>query len=219
MAEMIIAEHGGSLRTFNGRQAHENGWLPLSKAQRMMHHEGSAQESYLLRTECDPNVEFAISESRTLRATHPVTFEYTNDVEERMTNGRTLITEIKSDERQLRDPDYAMKLEIVEEIYRRIDIDFQVVLADEIFENRHHRKNVELFSSRRFVHIDRLHIGRLEAHAIKTGGQSTYRDLADALVPGNCVQGRAIVQGLLVRRRVTMNLTKLIHDGTLAMIV
>jgi hypothetical protein len=219
MAQMTIAEHGGSLRTFNGKQAHENGWLPLSKGQRMMHYEGSAQESYLLRTECDPDVEFAISESRTLRATHPIAFEYTNDVEERMTNGRTLITEIKSDERQLQDPDYAMKLEIVEEIYRRIDIDFQIVLAEDIFENRHHRENVELFSSRRFVHIDRIHIRRLEAHAMKTGGQSTYGDIAEALVPGNRVQGKALVQGLLIRRRVTIDLTQLIHDGTQAMIV
>lgn len=215
MGEMIVCRDGGSLRTFNGRQAHENGWWPSFKRRRLQHWQGSAQRAALMSAECDFNVNWAQTEARRF---HFIIgnrwYEYTCDLEIDMVDAPTEIVEVKRDDRALEDPDYRLKLAGVEEICRRIGMRFRIVMADEIFTGRHHRDNVELFASRRFAAVDRDHLHRLENHAIKHGRVSTYGEVAAVLDPRCPARGKAVLQALTIRRRVEIDLTRLLTDHT-----
>ena len=209
MGEMIVRVDGGSLRTFNGRQAHENGWWPSRKRARLQHWEGSAQRNAMMLAECGFDVNWAQTEARRFHfALGGRWRDYTCDLEVDMFDAPTEIWEIKRDDRALEDPDYRLTLAGVDEICRRVGMRFRIVMADEIFTGRHHRDNVELVASRRFVDVGPQHLRRLDAFAIGRGRQTTYGELAEALEPGWESRGRAIVQGLVVRRRVEIDLTR-----------
>lgn len=215
MGEMFVRSDGGSLRTFSGRLAHENGWWPGFKRRRLQHWQGAAQRNALMLAEVSHGVNWAQSEGR--RFHFPLGGRwrgYTSDLEVDMFDAPTEIWEIKRDDRALDDPDYRLTLAGVDEICRRIGMRFRIVMADEIFANRHHRDNVELFASRRFVSIGPEHLRRLDAFAIGRGRETTYGELAEALEPGWRTRGMAIVQGLVARRRVEIDLTRRVIGRT-----
>jgi len=154
MAEMTVRADGGSLRTFSGRMAHENGWWPSFKRRRLQHWQGSAQRNAMMFAECTHGVDWAQTEARRFRFHLDGRWrEYTCDLEVDMFDAPTEIWEVKRDDRALEDPDYRMTLAGVDEICRRIGMRFRIVMADEIFASRRHRDNVELVASRRFVGI------------------------------------------------------------------
>lgn len=214
-AEMYVSPDGGSLRWFDGAQAHETGWFPSWKRGRLQHWEGITQKHTLLKAECDWNVLWAQSESRRFRFMLDGRWrEYTCDVEIHFADGTTQIIENKADERSLRDPEYRLTLAGVGEICRRVGFDFQIVMADEVFVNRHHRRNVELFASRAFATVRPVHVRRLEAFAIEQGSVTTYDRLVKLMEPDFAPAGIAVVQAFTVRRRVQIDLTDHIHEHT-----
>jgi hypothetical protein len=220
MAHMYMARHGGSLRTFTGNLAHENGWWPSYKRRRLQYWEGMTQRAYLLRCEVDPDVEWAQSERR--RFEFPLegrVRRYTCDVEVRKTDGSTEIIELKRDERDLQDEDYRLTLAGVAEICRRCGWTFKIVLAPEIFISHHHRDNVELFQSRRFARVGPEHIRRLDSFALRNGQTSTYGELAEVLEPEFTPAGMAVLQALLVRGRINIDLTMPLFHETPVQIV
>lgn len=214
MANMYVTAHGGSLRTFTGNLAHENGWWPSYKRRRLQYWEGMTQRAYLMRCEVDPEVEWAQSERR--RFEFPLDGRmrrYTCDVEVQKTDGSIEIIELKRDERDLENEDYRHTLAGVAEICRRCGWTFKIVLAPEIFVSRHHRDNVELFQSRRFARVSPDHVRRLDSFVLKWGQASTYGELAEVLEPGFAPAGMAVLQALLVRRRINIDLTQpLFHE-------
>lgn len=214
-AEMLVCRNGGSLRRFDGAQAHETGWFPSFKRGRLQHWEGLTQLHTLQKAECDWNVLWAQSEARRFRFMIDGRWrEYTCDVEMHLVDGTIQIIENKADERSLRDPDYRLTLAGVSEICRRIGYEFKVVMGDEVFENRHHRRNVETFASRRFTKVAPRHIRVLEAEALNNGPETTYGRLASLMEPKSASAGRAVVQALTVRRRVNIDLTDHVYDHT-----
>ena len=214
MGEMIVSTHGGSLRTFNGGLAHECGWWPSRKARRLQHWQGTTQLMGIRKAETDFGALSLQSEARRFRFFYGRWREYTCDLEIVRADGPDEIIEFKRDDRDLENEDYAITLACVAEICRRVGLVFRIVTADELFIDRHHRRNVELFASRRFVRVEPRHVRRLEAHAIATGGTSTYVDLARAIEPEWFVKGQAIVQGLVCQRRVEIDLTRRITTDT-----
>lgn len=215
MCTMIRAERGGALRTFNGGLWHENGWHMSRKAGRLLHWEGETALWQLLASDTDDRVAKLNTES--------VAFEvvldgqirwYTIDVEQIDPSGRITLLEMKRTDRDLDDPDYRLKLAYVREVCRRCGIAFRVVFRDEIFRSLVHRRNVSLFASRGFVRLDEHHLHVLADHRRSTGGDTTYGELAEALVPGHAASGRALVQGMLVRRLLRMDLTVRLHDAS-----
>jgi hypothetical protein len=220
MGDMFVTEHGGSIRTFTGNLAHENGWWPSFKRRRLQYWEGMTQRAYLLRCEVDAQVDWAQSEAR--RFEFPLggrRHRYTCDVEVRKADGSTEIIELKRDEYDLADVDYRLTLAGVAEICRRCGWTFKIVLAREIFAGRQHRENVELFQSRRFAHVGREHLRRLDDFAYRHGQESTYGELADALEPNFAPAGKAVLQALLVRRRINIDLTEPLYDETPVQII
>ena len=214
-AEMFVSADGGSLRWFDGAQAHETGWFPSWKRGRLQHWEGLTQKLSLLKAECDFEVLWAQTEARRFRFMLDGRWrEYTCDLEIQLANGTTQIIENKADERSLRDPDYRLTLAGVNEICRRVGFQFHVVMRDEIFASRHHRRNVELFASRGFATVTPRHIRILEALANKGGPHTTYGHLSALLEPEFVPAGKAIVQALAVRRRVQIDLTDHLTNHT-----
>jgi len=213
MGHMFVTEHGGSIRTFTGNLGHENGWWPSFKRQRLQYWEGMSQRAYLMAREVDHNTRWAQSEA--VRFEFPLEGRwrrYTSDVKVQMIDGSIAIVEIKRNVRDLDDEDYQLTLAGVAEICRRCGWSFRIVFADEIFASRHHRDNIELFQSRRFARVGPEHLRRLEAFAMLQGQDSTYGDLAEVLEPDFPPAGKAVLQALLIRRRVQMDLTSLLHE-------
>lgn len=215
MGEMIMEADGGSLRTFTGDRAHENGIWPSWKRRRVQHWEGTAQRYALLAAECDFTVAWAQTEPCLLR--FPILdewFDWYADMWVSRVDGPDELWEIKRDERQLEDPGYRLKLAGADEICRRIGMRFRLVMADEIIENRFHRNNLETFAARRFVSISPEHTRRFESFAIQNGPDTTYGQLANVIDPGCPARGAAVIQGLTVRRRVEIDLRQLLTNRT-----
>jgi hypothetical protein len=214
MGSVIFAEDGGSLRTFSGGLSHECGWWPGFKTHRLQHWEGIAALDFLVEAESNPRVEWAQSEGIAFRFfLSPRWHYYTADMDVRM-DGVRHVVEIKRTDADLKDPEYRLKLAAVAEICRRCGWIFRVVLADEIYMNRHHRSNAERFAMRRFAKVGDHHLRRLEAHAMNCGTGMTYSQLVCALEPGHFGFGESIVQALTVRGRIEIDLTSRIVDDT-----
>jgi hypothetical protein len=214
MGDVYVASHGGSLRTFTGNLAHENGWWPSYKRGRLQHWEGMTQRAYLLRCEVDPKVQWAQSEARRFEFTLAgKRRRYTCDVEVQRVDGSKKIIENKRDDRDLRDEDYRITLAGVAEICRRCGWTFEIVLAREIFSSDVHEDNVELFQSRRFAHVGPQHMRRLHNLLLKKGPESTYGELSEILEPDFPTGGAAVLQALVVRRQVHIDLEQhLFHE-------
>lgn len=184
MGEMIAQTDGGSLRTFNGNRAHENGWWLGYKAGRLQHWEGTTQRYALLAAECDFTVEWAQSEPCLLR--FPLGGRWREcwaDLHVSRVDGPDELWEIKRDDRQLEDEDYRLTLAGADEICRQIGMRFRLVMADEIVEDCFRRDNLELFASGRFLAVPPEHLRRFERFAITEGTETTYGRLANAVRP------------------------------------
>lgn len=214
-AEMFVERNGGSLNWVHGRQTSDCGWWVSYVTQTLQHWRGWAHHMALKKAEVAWSVQRAQSEARAFRFHLGGKWRYyTCDLEVIRTDGAIEIIELKANERNLKDPDYRLTLAGVAEICRRVGMRFRLVLADELFADRHHRHNVELFASRRFAHVSTDHIRRLEGHAMRNGPETTYGELASLLQPDWPVAGKAVIQALLVRRRVKIDLTGLVSDSS-----
>ncbi|MET4133789.1 hypothetical protein ABIE62_002945 [Porphyrobacter sp. MBR-155] len=215
MGEMIVERNGGSLRTFVGNRAHENGYWPSFKRKRLQHWEGETQRYALLAAECDHAVEWAQSEPCLLK--FPIgneMFEWYADLQVSLFDAPDELWEIKRNERDLADERYRLKLAGVREICRRIGMRFRLVMAEDIVVSRHHRNNLELFASRRFLHISPHHMRCFEAFALNNGPDTTYGELANVLEPQCSARGAAVIQALTVRRRVEIDLRSFLTSCT-----
>ncbi len=214
MGTVILATGGGSLRTFSGGLPHVCGWWPSWKSRTLQQWESMPAFNHLIAAECDPLVGRMHSEGIGFRFFIDRKWRgYTADADMYI-DGRRHVVEIKRSERDLRKPEYLLKLAAVAEICRRCGWIFRIVLADEIFVNRHHRENCERFSMRRFAHVHRRHIDRLEGFAMRNGPETTYWDLAHALAPRCIEAGEAVIQALTIRRRVALDLTRRVQPNT-----
>lgn len=215
MATLLRAVDGGPLRTFSGNLAHENGWFASALMRRLLHFEGMAQKHLVQRLESEFEAVSVGTESIGLlftdqRGRH----RYTADVVVGWRDGTLTVFEVKRDERDLADPDLRRNLAIVAEILRRCDVEFRIIMRDEIFAGRQHRINCELFAARGYAHVADAHLRRLEAHGLETGCDTTLGTLVEALEPGRRPHGMAVLQALTVRRRVEIDLTRRLADST-----
>lgn len=213
--KLFRADGGGSIRTFSGRRAHENGWYVSRKARRLLHWEGKAQFDFLTRAEVEFSVTSMTSEAARFEFVRGGKQQaYTVDVELVAPDGALTFIEIKRDENDLKDPEYRAKLGYVREICEEMGIRFRIIFRHQIWESLIHRRNVNLFSARRFVSVTPDHIHRLERHAREVGADATFGSLSDALDPTRRLMGEAVLQALTVARRVQIDLTRPILDAT-----
>lgn len=211
MAQVITAEDGGSLRTYLGGLQHECGWFPSYKAHRLQHWEGISARNFIVECECNPRVERMQAEGIRFRFyLAPKWHTYTADMDMTV-DGVRHVVEVKPRASDIGGPEYTLVLAAVAEICRRCGWVFRVVLGTEIFANRHHRDNCELFASRRFVRVSERVVDRLEGFAMRRGPDSTYGELAEVLAPGCIPLGEALIQALAIRQRVEIDLTRRVY--------
>lgn len=208
MATMYRAANLGPLRTFSGGLAHENGWLAVHKCAGLAHWEGMAQRALVIRCQSDHAVHRVRTESLALGfVLDGEKVRYTIDVETIAADGAITVYEVKRDENDLANAAYRLKLAMVAEILRRCDISFRIIFRDEIFRNRIHEANAEMFAARAFTTIRREHVERIENHYARVGAETTLGALREALEPGMRNAGMALLQAFTVRRRVEIDLT------------
>lgn len=211
MAQVITAEDGGSLRTFSGGLRHECGWFPSYTAHRLQHWEGISALNFLVESECNLRVSRRQSEGIRFRFFVDGKWRtYTADMDMTVEGVRHIV-EIKSRENWVGTDEYRLVLAAVAEICRRCGWVFRLVLGTEIFANRHHRDNCEMFASRRFVRVSERVMDRLEGFAIKRGDETIYGELAEALAPGCSPLGEALIQALTIRQRIEIDLTARVY--------
>lgn len=213
MGTMVRAADGGPLRLHRPVPGHENGVYPSWKAGTSLRWEGVGQLWRIIAAEVAHDVVGIWTESARFELPFAGRRSYTTDLELRMADGSTTFIEVKRDERDLEDPEYARMLSATKEVCRRCGMGFEVVIRDDIFESRIHRQNAEFFASRAFGTVSDAHLDRFEGHRRRSGGQTTYGELAEALEPGRPVIGKAVVQTLAVRRRVEIDLTRRLSDA------
>lgn len=220
MCTIVRARDGGPLRTFNGGLSHENGWYCSAKARRLLHWEGETAVWFLQTCEVDHQVVDFGSEA--IGFEFPLAGRlrmYTADVELVDARKRSTVVEVKRTEHDLADPEYRMVLAYVAEVCRRCGMDFRIVYRADLFRSIVHRRNVGLFASRGRVHVGASHHSALAAHRRRHGSETSYGALANAFEPGHPAAGRAVAQALLVRRRLTMDLSQRLDDESPVLIV
>lgn len=219
MATMVRAEGGGPLRTFSGGLSHENGWFHSRKGGGMLGWEGETAYEMLVSAESEHSVVRVATESVQFEFVHEGRrHRYTIDVELVDEDGRLTLVEVKRAEADL-DDELRLVLSYVAEVCRRCGIRFIVVFRAEVFRGRLHRRNAHLVYSRVFVEPSDRHLDILWSHGAATGGTTTRGDLAAALSPGSIVLGRALVDALLLGRRVRMDLAARIEDASPVLVI
>ena len=216
MARIRVNPSGIPVRTFSGGLTHQNGWFSSAKARVLLHWEGIAAKNLILLHECRTETIRFLSEPMTFLL--PAKEQYTPDLLIHHQNGQVEVVEVKSRQRSLWDEDYRRKLGTTAEICRRVGWSFSIVLGDEIFANREHEKNCRLFSDRRFTRVEPEQVSALHRLATVEPFMS-YGELARAMKPDSMPKGKAVVQALLARRLVDIDLTAWINDATPVRIV
>lgn len=214
MALVATSEDGGSLLTYSGGLTVENGFFPSFKAHRLLHWHGISARDFLVESECNVRVGRMISEGIRFRFyLAPKWHTYTADVDMTV-DGVRHVVEVKAHEDAIGGAEYRMVLAAVAEICRRCGWVFRLVLGPEVFANRFHRENCELFCSRRFVRLSERTMDRFEGFAIRRGAETTYGELAEALDPACPERGEAFIQALTVRQRVDIDLATRVYERT-----
>ena len=213
-ATMFVHPTGGNLRTFTCPLGHERGYFPSKKSGRMQYFEGRTQELGAAILECDHRVRSYQLEGRRFEfVLDGRKRTYTCDADVETDDGREIL-EYKKSDRDLRDEDYLLTLAGVSEICRLVGFRFRLVMASDMFVSRYHRARVELFASRRFVTIGPEHIRRLEGHAYDHGLETDHGTLMKVLDPDRPRTAKAVIQGLVVRRRVEIDLREPVNSLT-----
>jgi hypothetical protein len=211
MATIQRSLDGRSLTNFSGGKAHVNGFVCCPKSHHMLHVQGTGQEDLVRREQTVWNTTEIVTEGWVIKWRDG---EHRPDVQITGADGRIWLIEVKRNERDLVDPRLRRNIAYASEVLRRCDIGYELVFENEIFESPRHRRNVELFASRGFVHVSRVQFGRLANHVAGKGAASTFGELTDLLSPHDALLGAAVVQGLVVRRRLEVDLTKRITADT-----
>lgn len=208
MATFVVAADGGGMRKFSGGLGHPNGWWSSAKSSRILGFEGMTAFELLQRYETDHDVVRILTEPLTIEFPNRC---YTPDFLVERSDGARELVEAKPDERGLADSRYRETLGMTAEVCRRLGWMFHVVLRDDVFRSRSHRRNVELFSDRRFARVQPHHVRTLHALA-RNASTYEYADLAARLEPSSEPAGKAVIQALHCRRLLKAPLQNWLHD-------
>jgi len=214
-ATFTTADTGLSLETPFGGLAFENGIFVSFRSGHAQHFRGEAHLNALRLLEVSPSMGKIRSEALRIEFFFDGRqWEYVADyVRQHVPGVIVAVGEVKRDAQDLNDPEYVLKLALVQEILRRCGIAFELMFEDTMFETWIHRRNVKRFCMRRFAHVSRRHFDRLDAFAAKHGQMAAWGRLVEAIDPWEA-QAEAVLQALLVRDRIALDLRRRIHGDT-----
>jgi hypothetical protein len=124
---------------------------------------------------------------------------------------RTLIVETKTDkDRRAVDPDYLHKLDLAREVYRRIGWSFAHLKQSKDLPSGRVAQGVDKVWSRAQTRVTMVDVGRVTHVLERAGGRLPYDETASVLGSGPI--GKAKLAALHVRRVVSIDLSKGLHD-------
>lgn len=207
-ATVVLTPDGAPIRSIlTGRRVIVTGFYTSRKAGRALPYEGMNELALLKRCEVDT----AVVDYRS----QPLRFEiviggvkrtYIADCVRLMDDGTIEVIEAKGSPQQLRQPDYAEKLNAVRSACGRLGWRFRALTGKHLFEPHHLYANIDQIQSRRFVRFNGADAYRAAEFIEREGGQTPLGHLTDALGCGP--RGLATAQAMMVRRLISIELTK-----------
>lgn len=207
-ATIVMTPDGSPIRSvITGRRVMVTGFYSSRKAGRALPYEGMNEQALLKRCE----VETAVVDYRS----QPFRFElviegakriYIADCVRLLGDGSVEVLEVKGRLKQLPPPDYVEKLSVVREVCDRLGWQFRILSHRHLYEPEVVYANIDLIQSRRTVRFDQIQAYRALELIERAGGEAPLGQVGDAAAAGP--QGLAMAQAMMVRRLISIDLTR-----------
>jgi hypothetical protein len=215
MGRIVVTPDERPIRTIiTGRKRIVTGSYASRKARRALPHESMNELAFFHFSEVDT----AVVDYRA----QPFRFEfmldgalrtYIADCVRLLADGSVEVVEMKSDDRALRDPDYAGKLRAVSQICKSLGWRFRIVLGAELALPVVRRRNVRLVQSQRHTRYDDGHCHVALDLLERAGGEIALAELTRALCERRL--GEAIAMAMMVGRVVDIDLCRPISGASI----
>lgn len=208
VAKLLVPENGSAIRPIiAGTRKHATGAYPSFKTRRTQYWEGVAERALIHEAETYPQIVCYQMNGYTLEFPfNGKTVRYTPDQVREYADGYIEFIEAKSSQRGFSDDGYNRMLLHVEAILAARGRGFRRVTGHEIFVSALHRDNVGITQSRRFVTVKPDHLDVLEKLRAANAFVVACGELARHFEPDQPLYGMAVVQALMVRRHLHIDL-------------
>lgn len=210
-AVLEVPEEGGAIRTLvGGAHRHLIGVYFSRKSGLLNPYEGRVERALIHWSEADADTDHYQSQAaRLVFATPHGPREWIIDLLRQRRGGLVEAIEVKRSPRDLRDPDYVVKLAYAAAIVRSFGWRFRIMYAKDVFGPPARRRNVERVQARRSLNVD-AEMPRFERLASSTD-RTTFGVLRREL-SSDPVRGTAAIHHLVARGRVAVDLDRDLTD-------
>lgn len=216
-AKILVPACGfGPIRPIiSGTKRFGTGMYPSWKTGRTYHWEGLAERALIHEAEISPQIVDYEMNGSTLEFTfEEKVVRYTPDQVRQYVDGSVEAIEAKSDQRGFSGAAYGRMLDRAEAILARIRWGFRRVTFQDIVGSERHARNVGTVQSRRFVTVKPGHVEMLGNLRLAGCFVTSCGHLADLFEPDQPLYGMAVVQALMVRRHVHIDLKSTLGPDT-----
>lgn len=221
IARITVLEHGGHRRPVIHRGSKHSRFRFTSRKTGLTQlGEGRIEEFFAYRCETDGNVVDYQCHPYEIEAIGPAgPFRYRADVVVLYRDGTVELIELKRTPHDIADPDYREKLGVIREIARRVGWRFRVLYGEDVYGatddiRRERVRNVEGIFGRRSLSLSEREL-RTAQRVIGRGSAATWRDLRDAVAPGDPLAGNDVIECLLARGVMVTDVDLPFHDRTM----
>jgi hypothetical protein len=214
-ARIVEDPRGGPIRRIiNGRHHKPTGRYASTKARRSLPWEDIRELRYFYHCEADSRVLTYLAQPHRIEILvgRPRPLVYFPDIRRDLADGAVEIREVKRLYDPESDPDYDLKLGLAREVYRGLGWSFDIVEAATI-EHPVTLRTVEEIQRNRDLRITAHHVFAALDVTRANGGAAPLAMVADAL--GGGLVGEALVHALVVRRYLSVDITKRLGPSAL----
>jgi hypothetical protein len=213
-ARLVTTPDGKPIRSIiTGRRRIVTGSYASRKARRALVHESMNERAFFLHSEVDTEILDYMSQPLRLEfVLDGRSRTYIADCLRQKVDGSLELVEVKHDQRALRDPDYALKLQAVAQVCQALKWSFRVVHGAPLRAKSVLNTNVGIVQQYRFVSFGarEVHVAA-EATAL-AGGEIALGRLAESL--GERRIGRAQICAMMVGRKLRIDLENALNDDS-----
>lgn len=213
-AVLHVPQESGAIRTLvGGAHRHLIGVFPSKKTGLPNPFEGRLERALIHWCEVDGRVvDYQSQAARLVFPTDAGRREWIIDLLRQMEDGTVEAIEVKRSERDLRDPDYALKLSYARAIVESFGWRFRIMMAEQIYGPLARIRNVARIQMRRSVHID--HDAQARFERLATSHPIALFQQVREVLDDRIVQGVALAQRMIAAGRVLVDLDRDIRDNT-----
>ncbi|WP_157223660.1 TnsA endonuclease N-terminal domain-containing protein [Caulobacter sp. AP07] len=213
-ARLVTTPDGKPIRSIiTGRRCIVTGSYASRKARRALVHESMNERALFVHSEVD--TEIIDYQSQPLRLEFVLDGRrrtYIADCLRQKFDGSLELVEVKHDQRALRDPDYALKIQAVAKVCQALQWSFRVVHGAPLRAKSTFNTNVGIVQQYRFVKFGAREIHLAGEALAQAGGEIAFGRLAEIL--GERRIGRAQICAMMVGRIVRIDLQSALNDNS-----